>query len=141
MNTLNRFLALALLALAVGLAAAAGAQTLHNGQFIKKNYRIDGGWSIVHTDQGRYLELDARFRTKNAPDLKLFLSRLPGAELSNGNTVANSVLISPLKSNKGAQRYLLPENIDLDEYQSLVIHCEAFSKLWGVSDLHRPAAD
>ncbi len=118
-------------ALFAGVANAADL----GGTWTKKNYRIKGEWSIVHTEEGSFLELSDDFRTRNAPDLKLFLSPLPAADLANRNAVSGSLLISPLESNKGAQRYKLPEGTRIDDYQSLVLHCEQFSKLWGVSAL------
>ena len=45
------------------------------------------------------------------------------------------MLIAPLKKAKGAQRYKLPADLDLDDYQTLVLHCEQYTKLWGVSAL------
>ena len=127
---------LAIILLGLGLGAFANADDdPRGGTWTKKNYGIKGAWSIVTTDEGRFIELDEKFRTRNAPDLKLFLSPLAAADLTNDNAVAGSKLISPLRSNKGAQRYRLPAGTDLDDYQTLVIHCERFSKLWGVSDL------
>ena len=132
---MSRIVAVVLLSLGLGSFAWGDDHSL-SGSWTKKNYRIKGAWSIVTTEEGQFLELDEKFKTRNAPDLKLFLSPLPADQLGNANAVAGSRLISPLRSNKGAQRYKLPEGTDLDDYQSLVLHCEQFSKLWGVSGLN-----
>lgn len=105
------------------------------GTWTRKSQSIKGSWRIVDSADGRYLELDDAFRTRRAPDLKLFLSPLPADEITANNATSGSVLIAPLKKAKGAQRYALPDGLDLDEFQTLVLHCEQYTKLWGVSPL------
>ena len=51
------------------------------------------------------------------------------------NAVDRSILISKLTKARGAQRYALPEDLDLSQYRTLVLHCEQYAKLWGVSPL------
>jgi len=46
-----------------------------------------------------------------------------------------SLLIAPLQSNKGAQTYVIPAGTDLSNYKSVIIHCEAYTKLWSAADL------
>ncbi|MEL6868318.1 MAG: DM13 domain-containing protein [Pseudomonadota bacterium] len=106
-----------------------------SGTWIKRSQTIKGTWSIVETDEGRFLELDAAFKTRNAPDLKLFLSPLDASDVKAKNATSGSVLIAPLRKNKGAQRYRIPADIDLDQFKTLVLHCEQYTKLWGVSAL------
>ncbi len=106
-----------------------------NGSWTKKSFAINGSWSIVDKNGTQVLTLDQNFKTKSAPDLKIFLSRQALSDLNGGNATSQSVLISPLKSNKGAQEYAIPANIDISQFQTLIIHCEAYSKLWGGSSL------
>ena len=105
------------------------------GTWTKKSQKIAGAWKIVETAEGRYLELDDAFKTRRAPDLKLFLSPLEAGNVNAKNATSGSVLIAKLKKSKGAQRYELPADLDLDDYQTLVLHCEQYTKLWGVSAL------
>jgi len=111
------------------------AKTLANGSWTKKRFAIDGSWSIVQKNGSNVLVLDQNLKTISAPDLKIFLSSNPLSDLNGHNATNGSVLISPLKSNKGAQECVIPANIDLSQYQALIIHCEAYSKLWGGSSL------
>ena len=106
-----------------------------NGSWTKKSFAINGSWSITESNGTWVLTLDSNFKTKSAPDLKIFLSRQALSDLNGGNATSQSVLISPLKSNKGAQEYAIPANIDISQFQTLIIHCEAYSKLWGGSSL------
>ncbi|MFK8017134.1 MAG: DM13 domain-containing protein, partial [Gammaproteobacteria bacterium] len=80
-------------------------------------------------------ELDDKFKTRNAPDLKLFLSPRAAGDVTPDNAVEGSVLISKLRKAKGAQRYALPDDLDLAQFETLVLHCEQYTKLWGVSPL------
>ena len=101
----------------------------------KKNFKIKGHWEITNENGQHVLKLDDEFKTRKAPDLKLFLSPLPLAELKNKNAIDGAVLISPLKNHKGAQRYVLADDIDLNQFQTLIIHCEQYTKLWGGASL------
>jgi hypothetical protein len=67
--------------------------------------------------------------------LKVYLSTLPIEDLTAATVNESSTRLSVLKSNKGAQSYTIPADIDLSEYQSVVIHCQAYTVLWGGFDL------
>ncbi len=104
------------------------------GTWQKKSYDIKGTWSIEHRDDGDFIVFDKNFKTRSGPDLKIYLSKTQVKELSDNNVESTSEKISPLKSNKGAQEYKIPHGINLDQYNSLVIHCEKYSHLWGGAD-------
>lgn len=133
-NSLGRMLIvfLTLLVGSFGLTATASADA---NTWVKHSQKIKGTWNIVVTDSGTFLELDDQFKTRKAPDLKLFLSPLPADQVNAQNATKGSVLIAKLKKAKGAQRYEIPEGVDLAQFQTLVLHCEAYTKLWGVSAL------
>lgn|GEM_PF-2242712 len=52
-------------------------------------------------------------------------------EINKINALADATVLHLLKSNKGAQVYVLPEETDLKSYKSLIIHCEEYTKLLG----------
>ena len=109
---------------------------LHEGVWTKKSFKSAGEWSIIEAANGvRYIKLSDDFRTRNAPDLKIFLSPQAAADATGSNATDGALLISPLESNRGAQTYEIPADVDLDAYASILIHCEAYSKLWSASDL------
>lgn len=43
----------------------------------------------------------------------------------------NSRLIEKLKSYSGAQMYELPQDIDISEYEYVVVHCTEYNVIWG----------
>ena len=120
-----------------GVAFAAEPEVLWQGTWTQKNYAIDGGWRIVQEGETRTVVLTDDFSTRRAPDLKIFLSPLPLEDLNNRNATAASVLVATLEKHKGAQRYAIPAGIDLNDFKTLLIHCEQYSKLWGGASLAR----
>jgi len=105
-----------------------------SGGWTKASYSASGSWTIVREDGALFVELSDDFRTRNAPDLKIFLSPNKASSLTGRNATDGAVLVSPLSSNRGAQRYRLPVS-DLSAYETIIIHCEAFSKLWSTSSI------
>ena len=111
------------------------AETAHSGDFVDSTYGIKGKWSIVLDNGQTVLRFSDDFKTKNGPDLKLFLSPNKVADLTGKTALDQAVRLSVLKSNKGAQDYIIPVTIDVSDFGSILIHCEAFSVLWGGADI------
>lgn len=103
--------------------------------FVKKRYNIKGTWNVIEENGQKAIQFNDDFKTKGGPDLKLYLSSKSLSELESGDVEGSSVKLSVLKSNQGAQSYLIPEDVILSDYKSVVIHCEAFSVLWGGFDI------
>jgi len=139
----TRRLAIAILALSLFAPLAMADDTTGDGvvakgtKWVKKTQKIHGAWSIVKEGDQHFVVLDSKFKTKSAPDLKLFLTPDTAKNLTNKNALKNGVLIAKLKSAKGAQRYKLPAKAvkALGNAKSLIIHCEKYTKLWGVAEL------
>lgn len=103
--------------------------------FQKKTFSLKGSVSIEQRGDQTVLVFSDNFRTKNGPDLKLFLSKNSVDQATGDNATSDAVRLGVLKSNRGAQEYVLPEGVTLSDYASLLVHCEAYSKLWGGADL------
>ncbi len=106
-------------------------ETVEPGEFVKKRYTIHGNWSV----QGDTISFDESFKTKGGPDLKVFLSPKTISNVTGHTALDGALYLGVLKSNKGQQSYKIPAEIDLSQYESLLIQCEAFSVLWGGFDL------
>lgn len=138
-------------ALAIGLsgvaacAPAALAETaaasvtisseLPSGDFIKKKKRLKGAWEVVQRGDRTFIVFGDDFRAANGPDLKISLSPKSVSEVSGKTAVDGSINIGELKATKGTQEYEIPAGINLDDYSSVLVHCEAYSVLWGGGDL------
>ncbi len=110
---------------------------IDQGAWQEKGYSIKGEWQIVQRDNQKFIVFNEDFKTKKGPDLKVYLSKVGIQGLDGDRVNSSSVKISPLESHKGAQEYLIPESVNLDDFKSLVIHCEAYSHLWGGADLRQ----
>ena len=117
------------------VSEAQAATVLHQGVWTKKTFKVSGSWSIVEKDGATFVVLSDDFKTRGAPDLKIFLSPQSASSAKGNNATSGSVLISALSSNKGGQMYQIPANVDVSAYSSILIHCEAYSKLWAAADL------
>ncbi|MBK1834091.1 DM13 domain-containing protein [Roseibacillus ishigakijimensis] len=112
-------------------AITAAAQS---GTWIKKANSISGTWSIGLQGGQRVIALKD-FKTATAPDLKIFLSTKPADQLTSRNATNGALYVAKLKSSIGDQSYVLPKDVDLSRYKTVLIHCEKYSKLWGVGKL------
>ncbi len=109
----------------------------YGGRWTNKGYDIDGTWKIVQKADKTVLVLDENFKTRKGPDLKIFLSKIALKDIKGSKVKYSSVLVSPLKSPKGAQEYEIPADISLEDYASVLIHCEAYAHLWGGATLEQ----
>ncbi|MEP3891643.1 MAG: DM13 domain-containing protein [Hellea sp.] len=145
MNTILKFACIAGLSGLLSLGASAQsskapsmdapASESASAAFVKKRYNIKGTWSVAEQDGQSVIKFDDDFKTKGGPDLKLYLSSNTISDLDSGSVEGTSLKLGILKSNRGAQSYIIPKDVNLSDYKSVVIHCEAFSVLWGGFDL------
>ena len=105
------------------------------GTFEKKSFKINGSWTLTEVDGQQVIRFSEDFKTKNGPDLKLFLSKKSVGDLSKSPTFEAPLNLGLIDSNKGSQEYTLPADVNLDDYESILIHCEQYNKLWGGFDI------
>lgn len=103
--------------------------------FVSKKYDIKGGWQIVEENGQTLIRFDHSFKTMGGPDLKVLLSPLPITEVSGKTATDNSVELGKLQSTAGSQDFILPEGLSLEDYSSILVHCEEYNVHWGGSDL------
>ncbi len=65
------------------------------------------------------------FRSKNGPDLHVYLSTEAPTTTFAG-LGADEIHLGPLKGNVGNQNYAIPADLDLSRYKSAVIYCVPF---------------
>ena len=114
-------LALALFAsLAFFSGSYADDSAVSSGQFTGMNdHTVSGTVSIVKTDAGYEIVMADNFLFDGAPDPKVALGK-------DGEYDA-ATQIEPLKSDSGAQRYIVPASIDVLQFNEVHIWCEQFS--------------
>jgi len=102
-----------------------------NQNFIKKKYKIKGQWKVVQEKGQTIIRFSGDFKTKKGPDLKIFLSPQSVGDVTGKTALDGAVTLGVLKSNKGTQDYVVPKGVSLANFSSVLIHCEAYSVLWG----------
>jgi len=118
--------------LSIGTAFAEDPKT---GAWVEKKYGIDGGWSIEKRGDEHVISFSDDFKTKGGPDLKVFLSPQSIEEVTGRTATVDSIMIDVLKNTSGSQEYVIPASIDVSQFKSVLIHCEAYSVLWGGANL------
>jgi len=128
-------------ALLVNAAYGKETKVLYAGEWKSDSFftTLKGSWEIVREGETTYLKLGDNFKASDGPDLKIFLSKLPLNDIRGDNAAkrVTSVRVAELKAFRGKSTYVIPDDIPIGDYKSVVIHCEAYSKLWGGSLLRR----
>ena len=119
----------------VAMAETSEASTNTTGTFVKKSKKLKGDWELVQREGKTFLVFGDTFRAAGGPDLKIFLSPQSLADVTGKTATQGALNIGELKKTKGVQEYEVPAGVDLSAYSSVLVHCEAYSVLWGGSDL------
>lgn len=102
-------------------------------QFVAVEHPTQGQAQVIEEDGQKYLEFGADFQSDRGPDLKVILHKADAVDLKVEE--GDYVNLGKLQSVKGAQRYLIPESVDLAQYQSVGIWCEKFNATFGYAPL------
>ncbi|MBM0744833.1 DM13 domain-containing protein (plasmid) [Phormidium sp. CLA17] len=115
--------------------------TVRSGSFAPGEHPTQGVARIITQAGKAFLELDEAFKTSDmGPDLVVILHRSsdvlgstkpPAYPLKEGDYA----LLAPLQKFSGAQRYAIPTNVNLTEYESAVIWCRKFNATFGAAKL------
>jgi len=116
-------------------AATTISAELPSGTFVKKKKKLKGGWEVVQRGDKTFIVFADDFRAANGPDLKIFLSPQSISSVTGNTAVNGSINIGELKATKGTQEYEIPAGVNLSDFNSVLVHCEAYSVLWGGADL------
>ena len=103
--------------------------------FVRRNKTLKGSVQVVQQGGKTLLRVSDDFRASNGPDLKIFLSPERVENVTGKTATDGAVLVSLLKSNKGSHDYEIPAGVDIAAFESVLIHCEAFSVLWGGANI------
>jgi hypothetical protein len=119
-----------------GLVAIANkSDTIKEGKFQKVKAKTSGEVSIVKAGNGRlFIEFHGNFRSEKGPDLFVVLSK---SDLTTQEPAPGEILytVSPLLRLRGEQRYILPGNFNLEDYQSIAIWCRQQNMILGAAVL------
>ncbi len=111
-----------------------------SGSFVAGEHPTEGRVSIINENGKNYIELDQSFKTDKGPDLFVVLHRSkdvlkasnpPSYPIKEGDYIN----ISPLQNVNGTQRYEIPSNVTLSDYNSVAIWCKQFNVTFGTAAL------
>ena len=101
---------------------------LYEGNFVDADdfHKTSGKVTIFESGRKIYLRFED-FKATNGPDLKVYLSRDLEAK--------DYISLGDLKGNIGNQNYEIPEEVDINSYNKVLIWCRAFGVLFGSAEI------
>ena len=107
-----------------------------SGTFLGADSFHEGEGTAVILQQGDQSVLRfEEFRVTNGPDLHVLLSKNPNPT-DRSDLGDDYIDLGSLKGNVGNQNYEIPTDVDLSEYQSVVIYCMPFHVLFASATLN-----
>ena len=103
-----------------------GADSVHHGK---------GTATVFESASGAKVLRFTDFEVTNGPDLKVWLVKAGQIKSAADVTGSQWLTLGPLKGNIGDQNYVIPDDANASDYQSVVIWCEQFSVLFAAADL------
>jgi Electron transfer DM13. len=111
---------------------------LATGSFISHEHETTGEVTIWELPDGtRVLRIEG-LQTSDGPDLKVWLSDQPVIDGVDGWGVFDDgayASLGDLKGNIGDQNYVIPADVDLDDFSAVSIWCERFAVSFGAAEL------
>jgi Electron transfer DM13 len=102
-------------------------QVLSRGSFYNVAHLSSGEAAVYQlADGARILRLQ-NFSVDNGPDLYVYLVPIDPVPNASGSEIPGYYSLGRLKGNIGDQNYELPADLDLSQYKSVVIWCQAFA--------------
>ena len=109
------------------------AAMMKMGMFERLNYMTSGAAMFENKDGKHFVVFGDDFTTPNGPDLVVYLTKNTGP--STRQDVRDGIQLAPLKSVMGKQVYEIPEGVDVNQFNSVTIHCRAFNVPWSYAPL------
>ncbi len=105
------------------------------GSFIEIDpiHSAEGSATIYQLPDGSRVLRFEDFRSKNGPDLHVYLSTEAPTSTFAG-LGADEIHLGALKGNVGNQNYDVPADIDLSRYRSVVIYCVPFRVVFSTAE-------
>lgn len=120
-------------------AVIASPVVISQGRFITHEHATTGAVKILQYEDGSRILRIEDLNTSNGPKLEVWLTDAPVIEGLDGWRVFDDgkyINLGALKGNIGSQNYLIPEDVNLDDFSSISIWCERFSVSFGAAALN-----
>lgn len=100
---------------------------------VEQDHATMGTARIVEEAGQRYLEFDNAFDTARGPAVKVVLHK--NATVPVNLTEGDYLVLADLQRFEGAQRYMIPASVSLNDYESVAIWCAEFNVTFGYAHL------
>lgn len=97
------------------------------------DHAVVGKVTLGKTSEGKTLLRFENLNSPNGPDLHVYLSK--NASPGTPDQVKNGLEVGKLKATQGSLNYELDSTLDLTQYKSVVIYCQAVSAIFGYANL------
>jgi hypothetical protein len=112
-----------------------GPVALLSGEFgSRSRYTVTGTATVFQLEDGTRLLRLEDFASTNGPDLYVYLT-VANAVDDDGALNMDFVDLGLLAGNIGNQNYVIPDDVDLSLYDTVVIWCRRFTVGFGAADL------
>ena len=99
-----------------------------SGTFVSLNgYSVEGTAILNQAGEKAVLILDDDFRAQNGPGLYVYLS-------PNSTNVTGGISLGELKAQSGRQTYDLPDNVNPDDFDHVLVYCQPFRVPFGTAE-------
>lgn len=117
--------------------APANVEAIATGQFVDKGgQNTSGSFRVERTGTDLRLVLSSDFQTDEGPDLHVVITPTSVPEAGNDNAMAEGAeVVGKLGQLAGEQVFDLRDDLELDRYNAVVIHCIEFSHIYGAASL------
>ena len=115
---------------------ATNFELIANGEFESVAHEGSGDVHIFSTG-GEDSETIVRFENLdvlNGPDLRVLVSK--NTDIKSSGDLGDYVELGELKGNQGNQNYVVPEDININEYRSVIIYCKPFHVVFNSANLN-----
>jgi hypothetical protein len=108
---------------------------LSSGDFenADESHEGSGKATIYQLEDGARTLRFENFEVTNGPDLRVLLAS--GESPSTSEDLGDYIELAGLKGNIGDQNYQIPDDLDLGQYESVVIYCKPFHVVFSVATL------
>jgi hypothetical protein len=107
---------------ALSVGTFVGVDSFHNGSGKATVYSLEDGQNLLRFED---------FDVTNGPALHVYLVKDASGDVDSG-----FIDLGELKGNKGSQNYTIAEDIDVTQYNSVVIWCKPFAVTFAIAPLN-----
>ena len=94
--------------------------------FVASKHDVEGSAVLIENNSDRILRFED-FETVNGPNLHIYLAW--------DQSAVDFVDLGPIKATKGNVKYEIPEDVDVEKYNTVVVYCIDFKAGFSLAEL------